>query len=175
MQTDELLDLVDEHDRVIGVMPRSEVHRRGLSNFRVINVFLVNKEGKLWIPRRAPNKRLFPNALDMSAAGHVESGESYEDAFARETLEEVRIDVTKVPWKHLFRATPHEDGVSAFEQVYEIVIDQSPAYNPEDFTEAFWLTPEEVLERIRAGEEAKSDLPLLVRKLIDLRDKKRVG
>ena len=57
---DELLDLVDEQDRIIGSGLRSEIYREGLSNFRVVNAFLINDAGQLWIPRRTANKRIFP-------------------------------------------------------------------------------------------------------------------
>jgi isopentenyldiphosphate isomerase len=86
--TDEYLDLVNEKDEVVGKKLRSEVYAEGLSNFRVVNVFLRNFEGKLWIPRRTANKRIFPLCLDVSMGGHVESGESYEVAFKRELSEE---------------------------------------------------------------------------------------
>ena len=81
---DEYLDLVDENDNVIGKEKRSIVYSKGLNNFRVVNLFIVNSEGKIWIPRRGPHKRIFPSALDMSMGGHVDSGETYEQAFKRE-------------------------------------------------------------------------------------------
>jgi isopentenyldiphosphate isomerase len=52
----------------------------------VLNAFLVNDYGQIWIPRRSSLKRIFPLCLDMSVGGHVVSGESYEEAFRRELL-----------------------------------------------------------------------------------------
>jgi isopentenyl-diphosphate delta-isomerase len=48
---DEYLDLVSENDEVIGKKLRSEIYAEHLSNFRVVNAFLVNSEGKLWVAR----------------------------------------------------------------------------------------------------------------------------
>ena len=160
---DEKLDLVDEEDQVIGVLSRSEVYARGLHNIRVVNLFVVNNEGNLWIPRRTAHKKLYPLHLDMSMGGHVMSGEKYDEAFSRETQEELRIDVAKTPYRFLRHLTPHEHGVSAFMNVYEITQDAAPDYNPDDFMEYFWLRPEDVLARIVAGEKSKSDLPKLVK------------
>lgn len=160
---DEYLDLVDEKDNVIGKKLRSEVYAEGLSNFRVVNAFIVNSQGKLWIPLRGPNKRIFPLSLDMSMGGHVESGETYDQAFMRETQEELGIDTNVIPWKMLGHITPGSDGVAAYMNVYEIRSDTSPNYNPDDYTEYFWLTPKEVLEKIETGTKTKDDLPKLIK------------
>ncbi|MDZ4286214.1 MAG: NUDIX hydrolase, partial [Candidatus Sungbacteria bacterium] len=63
---DEFLDIVDENDNVIGTKKRSEVYAEHLSNFRVVNAFVRNSKGELWIPRRSADKRIFPLCLDMS-------------------------------------------------------------------------------------------------------------
>lgn len=159
---EEWLDLVDENDQVVGKKRRSEIYAEGLRNYRVVNGFLRNSEWKLLVLRRSPNKKMFPSALDMSMGGHVESGESYEAAFARELREELGIDAAKSTVKQLGKVTP-KDNVSSFMQVYEIATDQMPDFNEQDFSEAFWLSPEELLARIEGGEKSKEDLPKLVR------------
>lgn len=160
----EMLDLVDNNDTVISSMERNEVYANKLNNFRVINGFIKNSEGKLFIPRRQKNKRLFPLALDVSVGGHVTSGETYEEAFAKETAEELNVDIYSIPFKILGTMNPHTDNVSAFMTVYEIQSDLTPAYNPDDFIEHYWLTPEEILLRIENGDSAKGDLPKLIKK-----------
>jgi isopentenyl-diphosphate delta-isomerase len=162
---DEWLDLVDASDAVVGRMLRSEVYARGLSNFRVVNAFIVNEKAELWIPRRARHKRLFPGALDVSVGGHVESGEDYDAAFARETMEEVRIDVRVIGFREIARLSPVTHSVSAFMRVYAIHHNADPEFNRDDFTEAFWLSPNALLDRIADGEPCKGDLPELVRQV----------
>lgn len=159
---DEYLDLVNEQDEVIGKKPRSEVYAEGLSNFRVVNAFVVNSKGQLWIPRRAATKRIFPSCLDMSMGGHVESGETYEESFTREVVEELGIDTNTTSWKLLGHLTP-KDGVAAFMNVYEIHAEEVPKFNPDDYTEYSWLTPEELLIKIEQGEKTKGDLPKLIK------------
>ena len=162
MADDEVLDLVDEQDRVIGRKARRRIYARGLTGFRVMNAFVRNRAGQLWIPRRAPGKALFPGALDVSVGGHVQSGESYEEAFRRECLEEIRVDPADAPWRMLGALSPHRHGVSAFMRVYEVALDASPDYSRGDFSEWFWLEPREALERIRWGDPTKGDLLLLL-------------
>jgi 8-oxo-dGTP pyrophosphatase MutT (NUDIX family) len=159
---DELLDLVDDQDQVIGQAWRSIIVRERCSNVRVVNAFLERSDGRLWIPRRSPHKRLFPDCLDMSMGGYVSTGETYETAFARELWEELRLRLADLPWSLLGYFTAHTHGVSAFMRVYRIQSDSTPDYNVNDFIEAYWLTPSDVLERIRQGDCAKDDLPCLI-------------
>lgn len=161
---DEILDIVDKYDNIIGQKKRSDIYRENLCNFRVVNAFLVNSEGQIWIPRRTLHKRIFPGGLDVSVGGHVESGESYEVALARELKEELDLDIEQIPYRLLGHLSPYNEDVSAFMNVYEIRSDHSPNYNTNDFLEAFWLTPQELLNRIKHEDYSpKGDLPKLIR------------
>lgn len=163
--SEEILDLVNEQDEVIGSLSRREIYERGLTNFRVVHGFLRNKEGKLWIPRRLLTKKIAPGGLDYSMAGHVESGESYESAFRRETSEELGIDIDSIPWKQVAKFTPAVDGVHFFEVTYEMQFDGEPNYSRTDFSEASWYTPEEALALIQQGGHHKMDLAFTIEKL----------
>lgn len=160
---EERLDLVDEHDQVVGQVERAEAWARRLP-IRVVNAFLVNARGELWIPRRTLNKRQFPGGLDLSMGGHVGAGESYEAAFRREVHEELNLDVDTVPWREIATFSPFGTTLSAFMHVYEIRSDVAPAYNLADFSGAEWLRPRQVLARIAQGEASKGDLAELVRR-----------
>lgn len=164
--TDELLDLVDSSDTVIGTVYRSEVYTTGATNFRVVNAFIINEHGQLWIPRRTATKRLFPLCLDASMGGHVMSGETYDDACARELHEELGIRAQDHDLIHLGSLRPDIHGVSAFMRVYAIFSNTVPDYNTTDFCEYYWLAPSALHERVQAGDRCKGDLPLIVRHLL---------
>lgn len=160
---DEYLDLVDENDKVIGKKLRSEIYKEGLKNYRAVNAFIINSEGKIWVPRRVASKRIFPSCLDMSLAEHMLSGETYEEAFERGLKEELNIDLKGINYKFLRHLSSHKDGVSCFMKVYEIKSDKAPRYNKEDFTGYRWLAPKEILKEIVEGEKTKEDLPRLIK------------
>lgn len=162
IEGDERLDLVNAKDEIVGSKLRSEIYREGLRNFRVVNAFVQNRRGELWIPRRARTKVLSPNALDCSVAGHVRSGESYVEAFRRELWEELRIQPDEVPYRLVQRLLPWRDNVSVFMHVYCIALDETPPYDPNEFSESFWLTPLALLSLANQGELVREDLPKLV-------------
>lgn len=159
---EELLDIVDHNDHIIGQKYRSEVYAQNLSNFRVINAFLINDNKEIWIPRRSFRKKLFPLCLDASVGGHVAAGETYDQAFARELQEEINLDITQTSHHLLAKLTPQQHGVSAFMHVYLIFTNQTPAYNTDDFVSSAWYPISELQKLVAAGEPMKGDLPKLL-------------
>lgn len=160
---DELLDIVNEHDEVIGQQYRSEFYKNRITSFRVINAFLVNDQGQLWIPRRTATKKLFPSCLDTSVGGHVAAGESYQQAFERELQEELNLNAASVSYKMVGKLTPLVHNVSAHMHLYLIYTNTTPDYNTDDFTEAHWHDVPELLDTLNNGERAKSDLSILIK------------
>ena len=162
---EEWLDIVNEDDNVIGMMSRSDAYEQKLySSLRTCWLMIKNSEGKLWIPRRHLSKKILPGGLDGSAVGHVSAGESYKRGLIRETEEEVGVDLTKVPYKLLGKLDPQKDKSLCFAHVYEIELDDVPDWNKDDFVEFFWLTPQEVLQKIEEGHPAKSTLSIILKK-----------
>lgn len=161
-QSDEYLDLVSNKDEVIDRKLRSLIYQERLSNFRVVNGFVINSKGQLWIPQRSHDKEIFPDALDFSVGGHVKSGESYDVAFRRETKEELKIDAATTNHRLLGKLSPEQDGVASFMQIYEIPMEQTPKYNPDDFIRSYWLYPSQLLTMLKNGRPVKSDLITVV-------------
>ena len=80
---EEIMDLVDENDNVIGQSPRSEIREKRLLHRGVV-IVITNKEGKLLMQKRSMSKKIFPGKWGFAAGGGVDKGESYESAANRE-------------------------------------------------------------------------------------------
>ncbi|MGR3302730.1 MAG: NUDIX hydrolase [Candidatus Scalindua sp.] len=89
----ELIDIYDENLKLKGSMPRSQAHQEGEWH-RSIHCWLIrpSNEGYVLFQKRGKDKKLFPNFLDITAAGHYTAGEKPEDG-VREILEELGVDV----------------------------------------------------------------------------------
>lgn len=166
MSADEVLDVVDDDDRVIGQLPRREIYHRKTPNFRVVNAFIRDAHERLWIPRRNAQKQLFPLHLDVSVGGHVQAGESYDQALIREAREEMYLELHPNDYHRVHYLTPHQHGVSAFMWVYDIPLEHTPHFNPRDFVSAEWLSVAALKRRLQFGDRAKDDLPKLLEHLI---------
>jgi isopentenyl-diphosphate delta-isomerase len=162
----EILDLVDENDKVISQVTREKIYKENLSNYRVINVIIFDTQGRIWLPRRTKDKSIFPNCFDFSCGEHVVAGESYQTAALRGLQEELNLDLTETDLKLLGKLSP-KDGVSSFMIVYKVVVEKAPKYNEKDFTSASFVSIEQLGEMISdKPEEFKSDWPLVYRLLL---------
>ncbi len=121
---DEILDRVDEQDNVIGTTTKEEAHRLGYAH-RVAAVFVFNDEGKLLVQLRKSD-----GLLDHSAAGHVDSGEGYNEAAGRELKEELGITppLNKIGIFYADERLPRREvKVVHYFGLYETKIDKSLA------------------------------------------------
>jgi len=88
---EERFAVVDENDQVVGAAPRATVHGNNLLH-RAIHILLFNQKGELFLQKRSRLKDRHPCVWDSSAAGHVDSGEDYDDAARRELQEELGVN-----------------------------------------------------------------------------------
>jgi len=84
----EYFDVVDENDRIIGRASRDECHKKGLIH-RAIYIIVINSKKEILLQKRSMKKDLHPGLWTTSVSGHVDSGESYEEAAHREMKEEI--------------------------------------------------------------------------------------
>ena len=62
---EEIFDVVNERDEVIGSKPRSEVHRLGLMH-RAVHILVFNARGEVFLQKRSMSKDRQPGLWDSS-------------------------------------------------------------------------------------------------------------
>ena len=93
------LDVVDQNDQIVGREKRSVIHAQGIGNglwHREVHVWFIDNSNKIIFQHRAKNKDTFPDLLDSTVGGHVELGQSYEDAALMEVREETGLQLIMV-------------------------------------------------------------------------------
>lgn len=86
------LNIVNEKGEVVGEESREEIHKQGLLHAE-IHVWFYTPQGELIFQHRSKNKDTFPDLLDATVGGHVEIGNSYEEAAVKEVEEETGVNV----------------------------------------------------------------------------------
>jgi isopentenyl-diphosphate delta-isomerase type 1 len=111
----EMFDVVDENDKVIDRKSREECHSDPSLIHRSAAVMIFNKEEKMFLQKRSQTKDLYPGCWQVSAAGHLDPGESYDDAANRELKEELGVDTElKQVTKFLKKAEKETEIVVSF-------------------------------------------------------------
>ncbi|MDL2080660.1 NUDIX domain-containing protein [Streptomyces sp. GXMU-J15] len=144
---DEILDIVDENDRVVGQSPRGQAYAEGLRH-RCVFIQARDAEGRLFVHRRTPTKLVFPSMYDMFVGGVVGAGESYDTAALREAEEELGVSGLPRP-RFLFKFLYENDaGHSWWSAVYEVRCELPVNPQVEEVDWHAFLPEEEVLARI---------------------------
>lgn len=87
----ELFYLVDEHDQVIGSVPRHVAHSDPSQIHRAVTILLLNSQDEVLLQQRSLTKDTCPGFWDISTSGHVTYGQTYDQAATKELEEEVGI------------------------------------------------------------------------------------
>ncbi|HEX5565541.1 MAG TPA: NUDIX domain-containing protein [Streptomyces sp.] len=151
---DELLDIVDERDRVVGRARRGEAMARRLRH-RCVSVRVRDAEGRIFVHRRTPDKLVFPSLYDVVVGGVVGAGEEYDEAALREAEEELGVSGLPRPEYRLrFRYDSPEH--TWFVAVYEVRC-EFPV-RPQAAEVAWWaFLPEDEVERRLPGWDVVPD------------------
>ena len=137
--TEEIFDVVNERDEVIGQKPRSEIHRLNLKH-RAVHVLVFNARGYLFLQKRSLKKDCFPGAWDSSASGHLDSDESYDACAVRELREELGLELARAP-ERLFKIAACPETGQEFVWVYRCVAEGPFTLHPDEIERGDWFSP----------------------------------
>jgi isopentenyldiphosphate isomerase len=139
---DEIFDVVNERDEVIGQRTRGEVHRLGWRH-RAVHVLVFNRRGELFLQKRSLRKDTFPGTWDSSASGHLDSGEDYDACAVRELREELGWNVVRAP-ERLFKIEACEETGQEFVWAYRLEAEGPFTLHPDEIETGGWYTPEHI-------------------------------
>ena len=140
--SEEIFDVVNERDEVIGQAPRKEVHARGLWH-RAIHVLVFNSRGEIFLQKRSLKKDIAAGKWDSSSSGHLDTGEDYDASAVRELREELGITLAQPP-QRLFKIEACQETGWEFCWIYRGASDGPFILHPEEIETGDWFTPEAV-------------------------------
>src|SRR3989344_4745471 len=149
----EVLEIVDNDNKVIGQATRGECYKKGLL-YRAVNIFIYNSKGQVFLHKRSNKKLKYPLFWDLSCSEHVRVGESFEEAAKRGLKEELSIEIPLEEIIHLHRidnnAGEYHDNelVVTFKGIY----DGEFKFDPNEVSEGKFFDIEELNELIKKDE-----------------------
>ncbi len=146
---EELLEVVTKEGKVIGILPRSEIHGDPSKLHRVVHALVFNKKGELLLQKRSMNKDVAPEKWDTSVGGHVNSGEELFDAVRREMNEELGITACEPEFLYTYiHSNPYE---SELVHTYSCIYDGEISFNRNEIDEVRFWSLEEINKNIGKG------------------------
>lgn len=109
---DEVIDIYDSEMNLLGTAMKSQAYREGLWH-KAFHCWIVDGD-KVWLQLRGKDKNLYPGLLDISAAGHLGTGETAKQAGVREIEEELGLTVREEDFTKLFTYRLVEDTPDMF-------------------------------------------------------------
>ena len=148
----EILDIVDENNKIIGKTTKDQILKENLIHRGVV-IFLFNKKDELFVHQRTNNMIIYPGMWSMTLGGSVVSGENFLKAAERETREEVGISNPKPEFLFFDRYQSPLDNVIA--AVYKLIYEGKITAQKEEIVKGFFVS----LKKLEKMMEEKSFCP----------------
>jgi isopentenyl-diphosphate delta-isomerase len=146
--TEEIFDIVNERDEVVGQNTRREVHARGLWH-RAVHVLVFNARGEVFLQKRSMLKDTAKGKWDSSSSGHLDTGEDYDACAVREVREEIGLDLKSgargthpSELEKLFKIDARKETGWEFCWIYRCESEGPFVLHPEEIETGAWFAPE---------------------------------
>lgn len=157
----EVLDVVDENNEVVGSAPYSDVYAKRL-NHRIVHVLIFNEKGEILLQMRSAKKEFCPGHWVTSAGGHVQTGESYEQAGKREMMEELGVDI---PLTKIHESPYDHYKMRKFLEVFRGISEGPFKINQEEVSGCRWFSVADVRDMVKKNQLIHPELAHVIEKL----------
>ncbi len=137
--SEEIFDIVNGRDEVVGRNTRSEVHRLGLKH-RAVHVLVFNARGEIFLQKRSLKKDIAGGKWDSSASGHLDTGEAYDACAVREVREEIGLHLALTP-QRLFKIDACQETGWEFCWIYRCESEGPFVLHPDEIETGGWFAP----------------------------------
>jgi isopentenyl-diphosphate delta-isomerase len=151
--SEETVVLVDEDDRVLGTMPKGDVHGRTTPLHRGFSCFVFHVDHKrLLIQQRSAKKKTWPLAWSNSCCGHPRPAESVLQAADRRLRHELGLEAVVLHQVASYRYCFTRDDVMENE-ICPIVVGTvagEPVIDPDEVAAVSWIDWDAFLAEVAA-------------------------
>lgn len=144
----EYFDIIDKSGNVIGKATREECHGNRSLAHRVVHVLVFNSRGDLFLQKRSRDKDIQPGKWDTSIGGHLDLGETFDQAVRREMKEELDISA---PVRHIYDYWMCSDVETEYVRTYLCTYDGAINFNTNEIENGRFWSREEIEEKISIG------------------------
>jgi len=148
--TEEMLPVINEDGELLRLAPRSECHNgKSMLLHPVIHLHILNEKGDIFLQKRSLNKDIQPGKWDTSVGGHVDPGESIEQALLREASEEAGLKKFSYAFikKYIWQSEREKEMVYSYFTRYQGV----PVADPAEVDEGRFWTRSEIEQNLGTG------------------------
>lgn len=126
---EEWFPLVNEAGETIGKATRKECHSGSKLLHPVVHLHIFNNTGDLYLQKRSMTKDIQPGKWDTAVGGHVDLGETVEEALRREVREELGITdfIPQLITRYIFESEIEKELVHSFRTIYNGTITPDPS------------------------------------------------
>ena len=150
MSNTEIFPLVNEAGEVVGKATRQECHSGSMLLHPVVHLHICDNQRRLYLQKRSMDKDIQPGKWDTAVGGHVDFGETVEQALLREAREELSFTgFTPIPlFQYVFQSSRERELVNAFRTVTSRT---SFNYDPVEVDDGRFWTMQEINDAIGKG------------------------
>ena len=117
----ELFPIVDESGAVIGKATRGKCHSGSLLLHPVVHLHVFNAQGDVYLQKRPEWKQIQPGKWDTAVGGHLDYGETPDEALSREVSEELCITDFEPQFigKYVFESRIERELIYVYRTTYD--------------------------------------------------------